>query len=152
LAVLRHHVVDSDHARIDGCDFEAQQSLREHLFFRKPAQYLVKVANLYAASGRGVRLAAMLTLLPHRFHLVVLRAVCRYFIAKSRGKQLIAQSAKIVLPANLARRAVACVNGGVSISSRYCSFCAAARVATSSADSPVFPESTAENLSNVLKK
>ena len=60
IAVLRHHEVDTDHARIRHRRLEAEQRLREHLLRRKAAQDLKEVTNGYMARRSGVGLAAML--------------------------------------------------------------------------------------------
>ncbi len=51
--VFRHHQIQSDYTWIGGSELKAGENLREHLFRRKPAQYLVKITNRHVAGGKG---------------------------------------------------------------------------------------------------
>ena len=125
-------------AGLDG--FKAEQRLRKDLLGRDAAQNLVDIADLDLAGGRGLRGAAVLDLAALGLGGAHIVAVGGDFVAQAERRASLSGGAgqnpgsSRVLSAMLA----AWLKGGVSISSRYCWFCAAARLATSSTHSPVW--------------
>ena len=128
-------VVVGVHARLHG--LKAQQRLRKDLLRRIAAQNLVDVANLHLAGGRGLRRSAVLNLAPQRLGRAHILAIRGDLVAQARSSSVWRNWAKSGFQPISWAICAAWPKGGVSISSRYCWFCAAARLATSSTHSPM---------------
>ena len=111
--------------------FKAKQRLREHLLGRIGAQDLVKVADLHLAGGRSLRRAALFELFAagsawltsSRSACTSSRKSCSSSCCRNCAKACGSASCQRRAPADLVRDCAACEKGGVSISSRYWSFC-----------------------------
>ncbi len=147
-AVLRHDKIHAHKTVVVLLDallhgFKSQQRLREHLLRRPAPQDLIDVSNLNPACGRGLWRSAVFQFAAACFHLADMLAIDGDLVAQAEIEQRLAQVCEIHAvrfrrPCDSRAMVAAWPNAGVSISSRYCWFCAAARLATSSTHSPTW--------------
>ena len=83
VAVLGHDEINAHEARVGCCGFKAEERLRKYLLLGETAQDLAKVANLDAASWRGVSLSTVFAQPSQSFCLVDLGPCGRDFVAQT---------------------------------------------------------------------
>src|SRR4029077_7832577 len=94
VAVLGHHVIDADHARISRSRLETKQRLRKHLFLRKTTQHLINETDLHAARGSFIWLAAVSALAAQGLRRVEMLECPRHIVAQSASQKFLAQFCK----------------------------------------------------------